>query len=274
MKDIRIAETNFTDDCPVIDNKANDKKKADETGEQTESQDAIRLLSRRTDDARRDPDNELYIVKDNGLWIRANEGEMHTKTLLYYMMQQEREREGKATFEDDKHAGFNHWHGVVKLAVFHFAANAGGVATVNTNEFDNQDQHRLLPFNDGTAWDFTQHRMLSNQELKEAVLLDHGWNIPPTTRFPTDGYGDIIIETKRRPAYSYLFPYTCPPYALLVHLRACRSGGGGNRAPAQPRRRISRSQLDHSDAPQAEVGITGASLTSAAHHAARQSNPE
>ena len=189
-----MAETKFTDDGLVIGDKANDQKQADKTGEQTESQDAIRLLSRRTDEMRRDPENQMYIVEPNGLWILANEGEMQTKTLLYDMVQQEREREGKATPEDDKRAGFNHWHAVVKLAVLHFSSNAGGVAIVNTNEFDNYEQHRLLPYNDGTAWDFTQHRMLSNQELKEAMLMDHGWNIQPTTPVPTDADGDITIE--------------------------------------------------------------------------------
>ena len=170
------------------------QEKANEKDRQTESQDAIRLLSRRTDDMRRDPENELYIVNEKGLWVRADEGEQPTRSLLYDMVQQEREREGKATSKDDKHAGFNHWNRVVKLAMLHFASNAGGVAIVNTSDFDNYEQHRVLPFNDGSAWDFTQHRMLSREELKAALLLDHGWSIPATPPVPTDADGNVIIE--------------------------------------------------------------------------------
>ena len=96
-----------------------------------------------------------------------------------------------------------YWSAVSRTVALFALRNGSGVSSLASDEMHDRTRYAVLPFNDGTAWDFGARSLV--EDVPALLLLECGWDIPPTppqANFPfppdfidvMDHYGDEWLQ--------------------------------------------------------------------------------
>ena len=141
------------------------------------SRDAIEYVARDYSNFLVTNDGQMFVEK-NGLWVSDGD-RIIARSKTYRILNQERDKDDLATYEYYTGNNNRHLDAVIDFLKTHFIEDPY-MLKIDPDRMNRYDIHRVLPFSDGTAYDFRNGRLLKTDELRELWLEDFHWSIPPT----------------------------------------------------------------------------------------------